>query len=143
MHEASIAAPLLRLVLESAEDQSAKQGKPLHVNEVRIRAGLLQCLEAHTLSGIFSIMAEGTLAEGARLVVESEPMRGACPDCGQDVQITKRSFECPNCGGEQVDWTGGKELYIASIIVRPEEEQAEVKKSEAPGREEKALRTAE
>lgn len=119
MHEASIAAPLLRLVLESAEAQSKADGRPLSVSKVRIRAGLLQCLEAHTLSGIFAIMAEGTVAQGASLLVEVEPMRGACPGCGKDVEISKRVFECPLCGGQEVNWTGGKELYIASITVYP------------------------
>lgn len=119
MHEASIAAPLLRLVLESAERQAKELGSMLAVSNVRVRAGLLQCLEAHTLSGIFRIMAEGTIAEGATLVIENEPMRGDCPDCGEKAAITRRAFECPHCGGEQVNWTGGNELYIASITVKP------------------------
>lgn len=120
MHEAAIAAPLLALVLETARTQAEKEQTALKVSGVRIRAGVLQCLEARTLSGIFAIMAEGTAAEGAALLVEVEPMRGSCPDCGKDVEISKRSFECPNCGKEQVNWTGGNELYIASISVRPE-----------------------
>lgn len=120
MHEASIAAPLLRLVLEAAAAQSKEQGRDLHVSKVRIKAGLLQGIEAQTLGGIFAIMAEGTAAEGAELSMESEPMRGVCPDCGKNVEITQRIFNCPHCGGEQVDWNGGNELYIASISVRPQ-----------------------
>lgn len=120
MHEASIAAPLLRLVLEAVQEQSKREGRPLCVTSVFIRAGLLQCLEARTLSGIFGIMAENTPAAGAQLLVETEPMRGSCPDCGRDVEIAARSFACPHCGGEQVDWAGGNELYVASISVRPE-----------------------
>ena len=120
MHEASIAAPLLRLVLESVTVESQREGRELHIIGVLIRTGLLQCLEARTLSGIFAIMAEGTPAEGAAITVETDPMRGNCPDCGSEVEIVKRSFACPCCGGEQVNWVGGNELYIASITVRPE-----------------------
>ena len=112
MHEAALAAPLLKLVLE----EIAKQGDPdLTVSRVLVKAGLLLQLEPAQLAGIFEIMAEDTPARGARLVVETEPLRGRCPDCDREVRIDSRRFACPTCGGPRVDWTGGREFYIASI----------------------------
>lgn len=114
MHEAALAAPLLRLVLEEV----AKTGdSSLRVRRVTVRAGLLLPLEPTQLAGIFELMAEGTPAEGAALVVETEPLRGRCPDCGADAAVPTRAFQCPECGSARMDWQGGRELYIASISV--------------------------
>ena len=89
------------------------------MTRVRVRAGLLLGVEAPTLRGVFALMTEGTAAEGAELVVEIEPMRGSCPDCGAAGFATwTKQFRCPRCGGENADWTGGNELYIASIEVK-------------------------
>ncbi|MCL1940147.1 MAG: hydrogenase maturation nickel metallochaperone HypA [Desulfovibrionaceae bacterium] len=120
MHEAALAAPLVRLVLEETARHGQEQGQKLRVTRVRVRAGLLMGVEAPTLQGIFALMAEGTAAQDAELVLEAEPMRGSCPDCGaQDFTTRSREFRCPECRGENADWTGGNELYIASIEVKP------------------------
>ena len=119
MHEASIAAPLLRLVLDEAKKHEAGSG-PLRVARICVRAGLLMAIEPATLEGCFSLMAEDTPAEGAALVVEAVPMRGLCSACGREVQTQVRAFACPACGAAEVAWSGGNELYIESIQVRPE-----------------------
>lgn len=119
MHEASIATPLLRLVLEEVERHASEQGRALRVTHVRIRAGLLQSLDAHCLQGIFSIMAEGTPAANAVLEVDSAPMHGICPDCSKTVTIEARDFHCPVCQGENVSWQGGNELFIEALRVTP------------------------
>lgn len=123
MHEAALAEPLLRLVLEECERHSREQNARLKVTRALVRAGVLMAVEAPTLRGIFTIMAEGTPAEGAELAVETQPMAGFCPDCAKagreaEVSVTGRDFRCPLCRGEQVDWRGGNELYIASISVQ-------------------------
>ncbi len=119
MHEAALAAPLLRLVLEEV----AKTGDPLlRVRRVAVRAGLLLALEPAQLAGIFELMAEGSPAEGAVLAVEFEPLRGRCPDCEADAAIDSRRLRCPHCGGARVEWSGGRELYIASITVERADE---------------------
>lgn len=119
MHEAALAEPLVRLVLEETAGHEKTQGRKLRVTRVRVRAGLLLGVEAPTLRGVFALMTEGTAAEGAELVVEIEPMRGSCPDCGAAGFATgTKQFRCPRCGGENADWTGGNELYIASIEVK-------------------------
>lgn len=122
MHEAAYAAPLLRIVLEEAARQAGEQ--PLRVTQVTLRVGLLTGLEASTLQGCFALMAEGTAAEGGELLAEAEPMHGRCAECENDVSITTRSFSCPECGADRVNWKGGNELFIASIKVRPASEQA-------------------
>lgn len=118
MHEAAIAAPLLRLVLEEAQKQAAISG-PLSVTHIRIKTGLLMAIEPLTLQGCFALMAEGTAAEGAELQVENLPMQGRCDACGQTVSTNKRSFGCPVCASPEVSWSGGNELFIDSLKVKP------------------------
>ena len=118
MHEAAIAAPLLRLVLEETQKQAAASG-PLVVTHIRIKTGLLMGIEPLTLQGCFALMAEGTVADGAELQVESLPMQGRCDACGQTVSTNKRSFGCPACASPEVSWSGGNELFIDSLNVKP------------------------
>lgn len=118
MHEASIAAPLLRLALDEAAKHAGTSG-PLRLTRIRVRAGLLMAIEPATLQGCFALMAEDTPAEGAELLVEILPMHGRCQACGQEVETPVRSFACPACGEAEVDWRGGNELFIESIQVRP------------------------
>lgn len=123
MHEAALAAPLLSLVLEECDRHGRERGTALKVTRIRVRAGLLMAVEAATLTGIFALMAEGTPARDAELVIETEPMRGTCPDCAvtghADMSTATRNFRCPRCNGENVSWHGGNELYIAAIAVEP------------------------
>jgi Zn finger protein HypA/HybF (possibly regulating hydrogenase expression) len=125
VHEAALAEPLLRLVLEECERHATERNTRLKVTRVLVRAGVLMAVEAPTLRGIFAIMAEGTPAEGAELAVETHPMTGLCPDCASagrkaEVSVTGRNFHCPCCGNKNVDWQGGNELYIASLSVQGE-----------------------
>ena len=60
MHEASIAAPLLRLVLDELKKHESTLEGPLRVTRVRIRAGLLVAVEPATLQGCFALMAEAS-----------------------------------------------------------------------------------
>ena len=75
MHEAALAAPLLRLVLEEV----AKTGdSSLRVRRVTVRAGLLLALEPTQLAGIFELMAEDTPADsngGCRPTTTGTPCR--------------------------------------------------------------------
>ncbi len=115
MHEAALAEPLLRLILDEARRNEAP-GQSLRVTSVRLCAGLLVGIEASTLIGCFSIMAEGTSAEHAALSVSILPMQGTCPNCGA-VQTVRRAFNCPLCHGHQVNWQGGNEMYVEAITV--------------------------
>lgn len=111
MHESSIVEGILRIVA----DEAARHGAP-RISRVNLAVGLLACVEPRTLTACFELLAEGTPAEGAPLDVQLLPLRGDCPNCG-DVETRRRTFLCPACGNDAVQWTGGRELYISSIEV--------------------------
>ena len=132
MHEATIAASILRIVTEEAArhgiagpdtglspvsaEGAAKTGTS--IAHIALQVGLLAGIEAQTLSGCFAFLAEGTVAHGAELEVCLLPMQGHCSDCNQSVRTEKRAFTCPCCQGLNVQWQGGNELSITGIRIR-------------------------
>lgn len=116
MHEASIAAGILRIVQEEAQRHNAAR-----VSCIRLQVGLLAGIEAKTLTSCFELYAEGTPAEGAVLAIETMPMRGICRVCGHRHEIHRRVFACPACQSAEVDYTGGREMTIAALEVQPHE----------------------
>jgi len=110
MHETALVAGILRIVSEEAARHGAER-----VTRVRLQVGLLAALEPVTLTSCFALWAEGTVAEGAGLEVETVPMRGTCLACGRDFALVTRRFVCPSCGGNDLDLTGGNEMIIAAI----------------------------
>jgi hydrogenase nickel incorporation protein HypA/HybF len=107
MHEASIVSGLMTILL----DQAAKHAVE-HVSRVTIKVGKLRSVEPRALVGCFEMFAEGTIAEGAELVVESVPIRGHCEDCGEEFEISGFVFRCLRCRGSHIRLLSGEELYI-------------------------------
>ncbi|MCK9240001.1 hydrogenase maturation nickel metallochaperone HypA [Desulfocurvus sp.] len=116
MHETAIVAGLLRIVEEEASRHDVAR-----VTRVRLQVGLLAAVEERTLTGCFAICAEGTVAEGAQLVVETVPLRCRCRACGRRMELERRVFLCPDCGAMELELFGGNELVIAALEVEPKE----------------------
>jgi hydrogenase nickel incorporation protein HypA/HybF len=110
MHELGIAESLLEII----QDESKKHGL-LRVNQVRLRIGALSTVVPEALSFSFEVISQGTLAEGAHLVMEEVPVTGHCQDCNADFEIDNSWFLCPQCGGALVMLVSGKELEIVDI----------------------------
>ncbi|MDL2314501.1 hydrogenase maturation nickel metallochaperone HypA [Desulfovibrio sp. OttesenSCG-928-C14] len=117
MHESVFAASILKIVQEEVEKNQTSQ--PLRVEEIVIQAGLLSCLEPETLKGCFEIMAEDSMAAGARLIVDRPALEGSCPDCGKQTRTDSLKLSCPHCRSTRVKWKGGNEMYISTIKVSP------------------------
>lgn len=117
MHETVIASSLLKIVLEEAN----KQKKPVLIDQVHLKIGLLSCIEPQTVQGCFEILAENTAAANAELIIERLPLQGFCKDCKKQITTQKRHFACPHCQSSSTEWQGGSEMLIASIKVHETE----------------------
>ena len=117
MHEASLAEGLLKIAVQSIEDyNTAHPGEPACcIASLRLGLGLLSCVEIETFKGCFELLAEGTVAEGARLDMQIQPLDCRCEDCGATFALTKRHFACPQCGGDRLTFTGGHGLVLLSL----------------------------
>ena len=65
----------------------------------------------------FGFLSKGTIAEGAGLSFKNIPARARCRNCGQSFEIEETGWICPHCGGESLEITAGRELFVESIEV--------------------------
>jgi len=111
VHELGVANEVLSVVLAEAERHAA--GK---VTVVSLRVGVLRAIEPEHLSFLFAHLAHGTLADGARLEIEEEPVRLECDVCGVS-EARSLPWECPRCKGSRITVKGGDSLEIASLEI--------------------------
>ena len=123
MHEASLAQGLLKIALASLEEHAQKNpgGKALKIKEIVCDAGLFAGFEDSTLRACLELFAEGTPCEDAILTINTLPLDCRCQTCGKGFQAEKRRFSCPHCGGEEVDFSGGRGLTLKAINVDTED----------------------
>lgn len=112
MHELS----LLEGMVQGLQAEARREGFA-RVHQVRLEVGRLSGAEPEALRFAFGPTTEGTLAEGADLVILLVPGTGLCRACGAEVEIEARFDPCPACGEGFVDVTGGTELRIKDIDV--------------------------
>lgn len=111
MHEYGIACEIARI----ACDEAARNGGG-RVTVVRLLVGVLRGVVPEQLAFLFGHASEGSAAEGARLVIEEEPVTIACAACG-DVPAAEFTLVCPRCGGPADRVSGGDALRILSLEI--------------------------
>lgn len=110
MHELSIAQALVEQVERVVLAEAA-----VRANRVSIAVGVLSGVEPEALQGSFPLVAEGTVAEGAELVIEKIAARVRCLACGNDAETNGFFIACAVCGSREVEVTAGRELHIQSV----------------------------
>ena len=129
MHEYSVAAELINALLPQAE---AIDGQ---IVGVILKKGEMRILSDHALVNAFEMVANGTLLEKARLIIELVPVSVSCASCGYQGAVDHVSDDafhfavpiltCPKCQSK-VDMKIGRELYVDSLTVEvPTESDAD------------------
>ena len=111
MHEFGLCEDILGAVERRADGR--------RVSTVRVRVGAMHRVDEPSLAQAFSLVAAGTVAEGAAIEVVPVPTTIACRDCGARTATHDAFGVCPACGGTDLDTTGGDELVLESITVAP------------------------
>ena len=109
MHELGIANEILAVAVSESERHAAKG-----VSSIRLRVGVLRAVEPGNLSFLFEHVARGSVAEGATIEIDEEPVRIMCPSCGIS-DARSLCWECPTCGRAGISATGGDTLEIVSL----------------------------
>jgi len=119
MHELSIARKIVMIALSEAKKHKAER-----VLQVKVRVGELSFIRPEQLSFWFKILSQGTLLEGAELVIDIEPGEVRCLSCGYKgpmmveddpaFHLAVPSLLCPSCG-RPTKITRGKGYSIVSI----------------------------
>lgn len=113
MHELSIAEALIQIADRAAADAGADA-----VTAAHIRVGALSGVLPDALIFAFDIAAQGTRLEGARLEVETVPIRVYCLHCDTVAALDSvQILCCPLCGQPTGDIRAGRELELISLEV--------------------------
>jgi hydrogenase nickel incorporation protein HypA/HybF len=112
MHEVSIMEEAVRIAVETAEASGARR-----VLELRLRVGVLSGAVPDAMRFAFEVVCRDTIAEGARLEIESVPAVGWCAGCGAEFACADFVCECPRCLVVSGELRRGRELEIAAMEV--------------------------
>ena len=110
MHEMAIAEGIVDVALDTLK---ANEGTIIHAIQVQI--GVLSGVEPDALHFCFDAVTQGTPAQGAKLDIETIPMKGRCLDCHQEFSMEQYLHVCPHCESCAVEELQGRELRVASI----------------------------
>ena len=112
MHELSIADAVVRIVSRHAGER--------RVTRVELKVGHLRQVVPDALEFAFGLVAQGTPAEGAELVMEEVPAEVRCERCGAQTVLKAFPAHCRVCGSLDVDVTGGDELLVDALELEEE-----------------------
>lgn len=112
MHEMSLTEGIIRVLEEQAALQNYNR-----VKTVWLEIGQLSTVDPDSLRFCFEAIRTGTIADGAALEIVSLPGQAFCMDCAKTVQVAQRYDNCPACGGEHLQVTGGDEMKIKELEV--------------------------
>lgn len=108
----SLCASMVQIIEEQAREQGFSR-----VRRVWLEIGPLAGVEVAAMRFGFDVVTRGTLAENATLEILETQAEAWCMACSKQVPVTQRFDACPECGGFQLQVTGGEELRIKELEV--------------------------
>jgi len=118
MHELAVCQALIDQVESIATDQHARA-----VMEIFIEIGPLSGVEPPLLEQAFDIACAGTIADGAKLVIRTIPVRVSCRQCGAITDALPSRQVCGVCGDWRTQLVSGDEMLLASLEFTRDDEQ--------------------
>jgi hydrogenase nickel incorporation protein HypA/HybF len=112
MHELALAEAILAIATAHAGDG--------RINAVEVQVGHLRQVVPEALRFNFELVAKGTAADGADLVIDEVPITARCRACATNAELPEFPLRCPRCGALDVDLTGGEELLVSALEVERE-----------------------
>ncbi|MCX5865980.1 MAG: hydrogenase maturation nickel metallochaperone HypA [Proteobacteria bacterium] len=112
MHETAIAQEILRIV-----EEAARRGGARKITRIRLVAGEMRAIVPQTLEWCFTFVSEGTMAVGAKIELETIPVRVRCSACKKESQLAEADFRCPACQSQELEVITGMEFMVKDIEV--------------------------
>ncbi len=114
MHELAIAGHIV--------DISARHAAGRKVTKVYLKAGHLRQIVPSALTFSFELVAQGTVVEGAELILDEIPTAGLCRQCGAESHPKAFPLQCQACGAFDLEITHGEELYVESLEMEQQQD---------------------
>ena len=116
MHELPVTEKILNIALKHAEQSGAKK-----ILSISLQVGRLTDLQDEWLQHYFNYLSKDTIARDARLLIEPEPIKLRCGECGTIIETEKRDLQditCPHCGADGgFTVMSGRGYYIEELEV--------------------------
>ncbi len=119
MHELAICQALMNQVESIAAERDAVQ-----VVSIVIGMGPLSGVEEQLLKHAYPVASAGTVAEGAKLIIESLPVRVKCKQCGQESDALPNKLVCKHCGDWRTTLISGDEMMLMRIELETDPDRA-------------------
>ena len=109
MHEATVGKSILKIALS--------KGTGKKISQVRVQIGKAHHLEESSLQSLWKILVQGTLAEGASLIVERPELLFSCHDCEAKSQLMAgEELRCSQFSSASLQLVGGREMEVVSLL---------------------------
>lgn len=113
MHEVSIAVSLVEELSERAAAENVDK-----ITTVHVRIGAMAGVVKDALHFAWDLATEGTVVQGARLLIEDVPLVVFCPRCDAPKTIAGPPvLACPDCAAPTPTIVRGRELQLISMEV--------------------------
>lgn len=114
MHELSIMKDVLQVALEYAEKNNVKK-----IQKIALSVGALATVVPDWAQMFFEYVAKGTVAENAKIEIETIPARIRCRSCGAETEmdINNLLFACNKCDSKAIQLIAGREFRITYLEV--------------------------
>lgn len=121
MHEMSVTQAMLNMALEYANGH--------RITDIYLQVGRMSLIVPESVEFYFEYLSKGTLAEGATLHFEIQPIEMTCTDCGRQANLSDLMDEQPRaimvqalargcqCGSKNLRVTGGTDFNMISLEV--------------------------
>ncbi len=110
MHELALSQSIVDLIVERARDEGVHA-----VTRVLVEVGAAAGVEPDALRFCFDLVARDTVAQGAKLAIETIPLQACCRDCACEFQPARLGSCCPRCGSYAAQLLRGRELRVKSF----------------------------
>ena len=111
MHELSLARDLLAAIERNLNRNDAR------VVRIKMSIGSAVGIVPESLSFAFRVLAQGTRADRAELVIATVSARGRCTKCGMLFAFDGMIGRCPACGQLGGELLSGDEMILQAIEV--------------------------
>lgn len=112
MHELAVTQSILDISLRHAQKVDAKR-----IVTINLVVGKFSTIVDDSVQFYWDMIAEGTIAQGAKLHFTRVPAEMKCSDCGNTFEPDDKTFACPKCLSPKVRISKGEELRVESIDV--------------------------
>ena len=117
MHELAVCQALIEQVERVARDNAARR-----ILSITVSVGPLSGIEARLLQHAYPLAAAGTVAEEAKLVVVTVPVRVRCRTCRAETEVASNRLLCGSCNDWQVDVVAGEEMLLQRVEIETADE---------------------